>query len=396
MNKSLIFFSFLLFLSFQLAAQKDFRDGFIITLDKDTLTGKIEFRSNEKNKISCAFRNDTAVIEYLPAEILGFGYFQDKFYSSRVIDSLFIEVLVQGELSLYKVDKQNFIIRKAGPSGRYSEKDQRIDTVQNQLLFVSNKVKWKGILSVFAFDCISNPRLVQDLEPDEKSLAIFVIEYNKCKGSAYHEYKNSKPWSKLEYGITAGFVRTGINFNPAENVFPYLKDSYKSSDPAFGLLFNFSSPRLTEKFSLQVEIQYLKSRFFSDIVKQVGNTTEYYNTVMNFTSIMTPLSVKYSFYNRQYSLFLNVGANITYNIKSESVLITETESNYVVNTSERGVFLINNTQVGYWAGLGISKSFGSFDMGGTIRYYRSSQYYNIEKFTVSINRFSLTLLLTKR
>jgi hypothetical protein len=392
MKKNLFLISLFLHLSFQLIAQKDFRDGFIINSSNDTLYGKIEFRSNLKNRNSCVYKNDTAVVEYLPSEIHGFGYFQDKFYTSQIIDSLYIEVLIQGELSLYKVDNLNYIIRKAGISAQYSETDQRIDSVQNKLLYLSNNVKWKGMLTVLTFDCITNTQLVQNLELDEKSLTLFVIEYNKCKGSIYHEYKKTKPWSKLEFGLSAGLAITTINFKPGVNYFTYLKDSYQSTDPSCGLLLNFSSPRLVEKLSLQVEIQYIKSRFSSDIIK--SNT--YYNTVMNFTSLLIPFSVKYSFFNGQYSLFMNIGANLTYNVKSESNLIIESVANHIVNTSESGAFLVNDSQFGYWAGMGISKTFGTFKMGGTIRYYRSRHYYKIEGFTVNINRISMAIIFTKK
>ena len=82
--------------------QKKFKNGYIVTLSKDTIFGKIQNQNSDK--IVCKFQNSNGeVIDYQPNEISAFGYTKKQVYTSKKLkgQDSFIEYLVKGELNLY-------------------------------------------------------------------------------------------------------------------------------------------------------------------------------------------------------------------------------------------------------------------------------------------------------
>ena len=58
-----------------LYAQNNYRPGFIITVQKDTIYGEIDYRTDKMNAKRCVFQsqgNDTEPVTYHPFEILGY------------------------------------------------------------------------------------------------------------------------------------------------------------------------------------------------------------------------------------------------------------------------------------------------------------------------------------
>ena len=72
----LVFITFLLFSSMHLVAQSDFRQGHLITLKGDTLTGLIDYQSDNKLCKRCRFKASKAdrVKAFNPAELKGFQF----------------------------------------------------------------------------------------------------------------------------------------------------------------------------------------------------------------------------------------------------------------------------------------------------------------------------------
>lgn len=99
-------------------AQHNYRSGYIITLEQDTLHGEIDFRTDKMNAQRCVFKSgDNAnPVTYLPFEIAGYRFTDDgKFYVSRMIKldgseveiPVFLEYLLQGIKSLYYYESEN-------------------------------------------------------------------------------------------------------------------------------------------------------------------------------------------------------------------------------------------------------------------------------------------------
>lgn len=377
--------------------QKDFRIGFIVTNENDTIQGQLDYRSNSKNYESCIFKDEQGEKEYYPNQIRGFGYNNDKFFSSQIIEGSFVEVLVIGDLNLFR-SKEKFHIRK---DTSFFDLESITRKVQINGKFVNTETsKWRGILSYTIGDCLENPdELASNINLKVKDLTQLVIKYNECKGTEFTEYKTNKPWTKYTYGISLGLSRSEINTINDSGTFAYMDDSYTSIDPSIGLLLAISSPRVSEDLAFQGELHFLQSSYSSLV--EFTTPKEYHDTQIDVKTISLPLSLKYSFPEQNYGLFLQGGVTFDYHFESNTKLLSEKIDGNVVNTSESTAFDISKNQLGYWGGLGINRIFQKCKIGLSLRYYHiprlnESRISNGRDFTANINRVSINLMfLTK-
>lgn len=93
-----------------LKAQINLRPGYIITNTNDTITGFIDFRTDQRNAQQCFFKEKETgnVTTYHPGEIYAYRFTDDgKFYITRTLTirekehTLFLEYIIQGIISLY-------------------------------------------------------------------------------------------------------------------------------------------------------------------------------------------------------------------------------------------------------------------------------------------------------
>lgn len=373
--------------------QKDFRNGFIITPDHDTINGQVNYRSNSKNYKSCIFKSEQGETEYYPTQILGFGYVNDKYFTSQITKNSFSEVLVTGQISLYK-SNDKFLVKKDTTLyyleliTEQVEADGKIGTKKNN--------RWRGLLTYLISDCLENANnLTFKINLDEKSLTRLLVAYNKCSGKAFTEYKASKPWTKLEFGALLGVTKSEILINNESSSFSYLADSYRSVNPSIGLLIAISSPRISERVAFQSEIHFIKSAY-SSFVKN-GISTEYHDTYIDLSTLSVPLSLKYSFPEKRYGWYLQGGINYEYHLNSDTRLLSEYVTGHIVNTAaERSAFEVNDNQIGYWGGIGVLKSYRKFKGSISFRYFQMSALNKTEGFSANSNRISFNLILFKK
>jgi hypothetical protein len=115
MRFTLLFTFLILFL--QVISLADYRPGYIITLESDTIHGLIDYKEGNKNFMECRFKKspNSAVQIYQPFEIFGYKFKQDKFFKSSIIEingtkiHVFFETIIDGKVSLYKYQKTFYI-----------------------------------------------------------------------------------------------------------------------------------------------------------------------------------------------------------------------------------------------------------------------------------------------
>jgi hypothetical protein len=375
--------------------QNDFRSGFIITLESDTIQGQVDYRSNSKNYASCIFKSEQGVSEYYPNQISGFGYINDRFFSSQIIESSFVEVLVRGEISLYK-SRDMYHVKKDTLLYDLVSTVEKVEI--DRQVGMREKSRWRGILSYLVSDCLKNSNsLTAEIRFDEEALTQLVVKYNKCSGQEFLEYKVSKPWVKFDFGATIGVSGSEIRRNDRASTYPFLADSYNSIDPTIGLITTISSPRITEKIAFQGEIHFLKSDY-SSLVELKQPFNQYHDIFIDLTTLSFPLSIMYSFPEKKYGFYIQAGINYDYHLSADIRLLSEQVDGNVINTfSERSVFDINNHQIGYWGGIGILKAYQRFRGSLAIRYHQMSALIRTDGLIIaSNNRASVNLILFKK
>ncbi|MDX9847836.1 MAG: hypothetical protein RBT74_12710 [Tenuifilaceae bacterium] len=103
-----IFFLLPVLLQLQLFAQTNFREGYILKTETDTIYGKINNRSYHENALFCEFMDsDGNVQRFTPNDIYGYKFKPGKYYVARQITVndqeklVFVEYLVNGKLDIF-------------------------------------------------------------------------------------------------------------------------------------------------------------------------------------------------------------------------------------------------------------------------------------------------------
>ena len=335
-------------------------------------------------------------MEYSPDQITGYRFINDRFYSAQIIPGSFVEVLVHGKLSFFR-DGYDFYIQKVGDTLIRLETKEIRDTVYDKgsmRVVLRHDTKWKEILASITSDCINAYNSLKDLALTENNLTRFAISYNLCSGSEYEEYKEKKNWAKFNFGISTGLSFVSLAFKNKAYSFDYLDDKYQSVSPVYGLDITFTSPRINERLSLQTGFYYTESCFHTLLILDKPSAKEYNDSYFKFSAFSLPVAVRYNFPAGGYSLYLNVGTDLSLYFKTESTISTESVTGNVVEILDRQPLEFVSNPAGITGGAGINKTFKNFNIGISFQYYRSFMINTTNGFGSDINRISLDLVIT--
>ncbi|UZR99157.1 hypothetical protein [Chondrinema litorale] len=199
-------------------SQGNFREGFIIKHETDTVFGLVEFRPNAKNYESCIFKKDGKITEYYPEQIQGFGYINERVFTSTILSDAFIEVVVLGKINLYKT-KSNYILQKDGSN--YVLESKKVQTEVDGKTIVMESSPWRGIIAFLVSDCTTSfTDRINSLALNELELSRLIIKYNQWVNADYKVFKQKYPWLKLAFGVNAGFVNSMVKVNKKLAIMP--------------------------------------------------------------------------------------------------------------------------------------------------------------------------------
>lgn len=390
-SRSILIFFLLLSTYFHAKAQSNFQNGYILTLENDTIRGWVNSRNEYKNYNSCHFKKDGETTSYYPHQIKGFGFDQGKYYSSGIIKEQFAETLVAGELSLYK-HKSQYVLKKGAEIFELQPKEIEVGHGGEKSVYEDKK--WRRVVAYLISDCLTQPNeIVGRIVLQEKSLTRLVSRYNQCNGGNYLVYKESKPWTKLNVGATVGIHHSTLGiYEEFEDLFFYLDGPYHSIDPSFGVIFTLSAPRLSERISFQTELHYFKTHYSSQLIIE-RSITEIHKTNINLTTLSFPISFKYTVPYEKFALNFQGGLNMDYHLDRKTKWDVQRIMGDEVTTDKReNPFIMDKNQNGLWAGVGIQKPLKKFNLGLSLRYF-SLPGYNAHFF--SLSRVGLNLIISR-
>ncbi|MFB6319907.1 hypothetical protein [Saccharicrinis sp. FJH54] len=337
MKKLILILVFILNISgISVYSQVNFRNGFIITNDLDTIQGKVDYRSDKRMCNLCLFKPEKGVrTVYLPGEISAYGFTGGWVFVSRKIDGKpkFLELLIKGEVSLYyyisKTEQRYFLEKGNGELAALDYKERSVyinqDSIGNDGIKYSSDndfprygvVQLKGVkvgkkevenaplnaedLGHYTFhstefrkvllDSLSDvPKLEEQINrierPNHHSLLKLIEAYDEIKSGEdnYMVYHNLH--IKPEFILGVGWLNISLRgIQPEERLLMYsLKGYYPVSGEILYLGLGFQRT-LTE------------SRFYSYKISRI------------------PVSLKYQYPGKIIKPQVSLGLNI-YNIKS--------------------------------------------------------------------------------
>lgn len=361
MNKILLLFiSCSIFICPYVYSQSDFRDGYIITNANDTIYGEIDYREGSKNFHSCVFKKNLEILSYTPNEIKGYRFNGDKAFLSETIEInnertiVFLEAIVKGRVSLYK-HINSFFIEK-GDSFFHKLQSQKKEVVVNGKTFIQETNTHRGILNYVLSDCKKIKPQIRRVRLFEKELTILVEDYNNCFEGSNITYKSDKPWLKSIVGLSGIIDISQLNIESDNSSSDLLnRDFDTSSSLAIGLSIDILSPRLNERISLHGEVFYLNSKY-KLFTENKGFVIDRDEVFIKLEQIKIPLGIRYTFPEKFFAPYFNLGVSSIIHISSDTEWIRETEIDKVVKTYESEAFTVKENQFGIWGGIGVVKS----------------------------------------
>lgn len=353
MNKTLLL-SLLLLTQF-IFSQSDYREGFIILKNKDTLKGYINYKITKSKFKKIEFKKtlESKKTEYTPLRIDGYGYKKNEFFKSVKInqskynDTFFIETLVSGNVSLYKLYDDFFIEKDT--IFKWLDNEKKI-IYRNGTKYNSNTKRYLGILKYLFKDCKSVKNQVIKTPYKENDLVILISNYNSCKGVTEIVYKKNKPWIKTNFGAFVGYNFTNIK----KDLYELNNTVGNTNSVSFGAFLEIASPRIVERVSFYTGLVYNTTKSY----QYEFDNSRLYEFESEISFIKIPIAVRYTFPERKNTPYFNIGILNVLDINSNSVINTEYVRGTNVYTSKTLYSPTFNT-IGFTTGFGIKRKINS-------------------------------------
>jgi hypothetical protein len=384
----IIIFSF----NFQtrLFAQGNFRDGFIITCEGDTLHGQVNLASNAVNCRKCEFRAgpETQVKTYSPGEIAAYRINDEKFFITKeiVIDSLprkvFLEYLVDGIVDLYSYktfDTEYFFIEKEGKlySLENEEKEISRQTISNQNAkslknYQVNVRRYVGVLTYLFSDAEGLSPEIQRTGYGYKSLIRLTLRYHKMVCNEYECIKYSHPTRikvSFEPGIALAVEKMILKGDPGTV-------NNTSYCPGAGL--RFQPARGQKHWSVFAGLRYSSSSFSGIFFYDNFPSYKTYDTVsMKYNMLHLPLVFEYRFGAKKLQPFLSVGLDNIWLYNLSHSMSSHYKYGYPsfehIMHLDQNSYAFRTCQIGLMAGAGLTyKLNDKLYLTGKLEYERRS------------------------
>jgi hypothetical protein len=314
------------------ASAQDYRPGFVIKSNGDSIPGFVEYKSTEAVYYACFFKPNlqSAETRYSTKEIIAYGFINDKRYEAEMladeVTTAFLECLVAGPISLYRYNSVFYAKKYDGPFTELPIPQKTLianELGQRILMKVDNK--YRGLLNSMLYDCKINANRVKYAEV---AFAALVHKYNRCKGATSISYKNNKSMAHVNMQILVGEDFSHIKID-GENPGIY-KFSYA---PTAGIGFDFSSPRLNDKTFFGIEISYVK-KVYQGYDEQVTNlgTIKRDDYVTHASFLKIPFGVRYNFRKEIATPYFRLGLVEYINLTHSAYFLREAESGTTVST----------------------------------------------------------------
>jgi hypothetical protein len=337
--------------TYKAGAQGDFRRGYVINTKGDSIPGFVDYRTVKKSTTTCFYRVTKLgkTERYSPAELRAFGYWLDKRYETKEVilnghtESVFMEALVRGQLSLYRYNYKFFI------QGEKFEElpEEKIESKENV-----------GGGSGKTFIEVLNSHLVEcDLHADgadytERAITNLIQNFNRCKGQIGITYKPDKKLTQIHINAFSGIDQSALSMDG------YVKETFKKSVTSYsGISIDISPTKVSDKLSFTVEAGYVK-KVYHGFVQQTVNesTTNRYDLSIDISFVKIPLGLRYNLLHEAATPYFKVGIVNYFPIKdAEMKVLKEQQVKNLVFTEYTTTKPNTKNQKGYWVGVGYSQ-----------------------------------------
>jgi hypothetical protein len=346
--------------------QSDFRQGYIINNNFDTLYGLIDYRGDIRNSNICVFKASVSAPKeiFKPEDIIGYRFVTGKFYISKNINTgddekrMFVEYLLKGivDLYYYRDTKTNhYLIQKADGKVYELMNDQKIEDI-NGVKYSVNSNKYISALALAFSDCMEIQPQVRSASLDHMSLINVTKNYHNmvCKDQECIVYEKQLPAVRFRFAPVAGFRISNLKLlnKPVYNTFDFEYAFY----PSFGGAVNIAMPRMSERIFFQFDVNIGKRHYYSYSLTNYSEVSYSISKTNLYTTFLeiTP-EIKYAYPRGKLRPVFLVGYNMQKALSNRSArnryYVTETYDLTNDYYNEKGILV--DLMVGLHATAGI-------------------------------------------
>jgi hypothetical protein len=242
-----------------LSAQGNYKSGYIITNENDTLRGFVNFRNDEINARQCSFKiaENAEVRDYAPGEIKAYRLpVESRYYITRTVPlkrgkaTVFLEYLVQGKMNMYYYRQDDQI------EYYYAEKEDGIlyPITQNEDEIIDGKIrpdnKYKGLLSFLMQDASGMEKSIMNTQFDRRSMVKLSKEYHEetCEpGEECIVFENDYEKTSTQFRFSAYAGWNSYSFGKTSSA------KFDKGSPTVGVQLQISNPRLSNHLNLVLD-----------------------------------------------------------------------------------------------------------------------------------------------
>lgn len=274
MKKSLLIILIITLGYLRVLSQSDFRPGYYITHNNDTIHGLIDYRGDIRNAKICIYKEDKNSDEKKlePTDIFGYRFVDSKFYISKTVETkdgeevYFLEYILNGiaDLYFYRNPKDlynHYYIEKEGKLIELTNKEVAVE-VEGRGKALKRTNKHIGILKAAFADCKEVQPQIEKTDLNRKSLINVAKKYHDyvCDGEKCIIYEKKMPVVKVQVAPVISMSYNSISFT--DNYKYSFLNFNKSLYPSIGLQFKINMPRFNEKISFLVNTDLNKDYFY--------------------------------------------------------------------------------------------------------------------------------------
>jgi hypothetical protein len=365
---------FLLFLlsicSINTWSQADFRPGYLVKNNGDTLRGLIDYRTNEPLFTTrCTYKSNVSAQSqtFAPNEVKSFLFEGNKYVVSFVLpdstskDPVFAQRLASGMVNLNRYLNRYFV-EKPGRKTFELIQTQKEVTKDGEDFIVPEK-KYIATLNSYFADCRAMSGKLERLELLEKDLIKVVNKYNECIGKAaiINQSDQSAVVLSPKLGIWAGTGSFEVTEDRSpQNLFDRVPFSAGLiAAPVVGL--EVSLPRTIPNLFVNVEMMLLQKKHSGSYEEQQARKFEG-EYEANFGFLRMPLGIGYlqPGYGKKFLFFAKAGTSLNLSLtKAEMTarinLISPSET--IQRSADYGSSDFRPTQLStFWGAIGLRQN----------------------------------------
>lgn len=378
--KTVRYVAVLLFLipSLQVCAQSNIREGYIITLQGDTLHGEIDFRTSAMNMKRCVFRKkgETSFKTYLPEEISGYRFTSNGiYYVSKEVETenegkkvLFVEYVLHGNMNLYQLGSDDMLLEdEDGNLAKFSvvkaqrstDKKEIRNEMKDVLIMLNKSINATNIL-------LEKDKSRENTKAAVKAYVDEVCPDGFCEAFEYKNKNTPKEDRTMHYWVKVGLKNTTYKF--------YNDESLSGVSPQFSAGLDFHINRLFKGLMVNVGIAFEPgkgSQDLPDVYKDDKPEIPYFEKFSDaeFQQLDIMLGPGYQF--KMGSLMLRTKCGAIYRLSSHKFHYTRSIYSYDMDIrgfkknkllAEKKIDYDFDTQFGLYAGLGIEYPLKNFSI----------------------------------